>query len=255
MTTTNMKRALMLAVIGLMLTGTPVRAQEAREAKPDDRVIFDLSAEDWVTTKTAHVAVEVEAAVNSANAPTARADMLKAVNDVAKGDWRLTSFTRTQDQTGLDRWSATFEARLPETSLGDLTDQVKKQSKPGMQLTIGNIDFSPTLDEMESARNLLRAQIYKQAGDQLMALNSSLPGRNYRISIINFTGGEDEPAPMPQVYHGPIRAMASAMAAATAIPESSNSNGIVAPPVERAQKIMMKARIVLAAMPTEPVRR
>ena len=34
--------------------------------KPDDNVSFDLSAEDWVTTKTAHVTLEVEAAVSAA---------------------------------------------------------------------------------------------------------------------------------------------------------------------------------------------
>ncbi len=86
--------------------------------------------------------------------------MTKAVNNLAKADWRLTSFNRSEDQTGLERWSATFEARLPETDLNGLAETAKKISKAGMQLTIADIDFSPTLEEMETARAGLRTQVY-----------------------------------------------------------------------------------------------
>jgi uncharacterized protein YggE len=162
--------------------------------------------------------------------------MIKAVNDIAKADWRLTSFNRSQDSTGLERWSAMFEARLPENELNGLNDNAKKVSKAGMQVTLGDINFTPTLAEMEAARSALRTQVYKNVSDQLAALNAALPGRGYRIGVINFATSEEEPRPMPHVVRGML-AMANA-------PESAPQ-----PPMERAEKITMTARVVLAALP------
>ena len=232
-----MPRLLLIAVAAVSLFAFAANAEEFR---PDDRVMFDVSAEDWVTTKTAHVTAAVEAAVSGNTAGTMRTDMMKAVGDLAKSDWRLTSFTRNQDQTGLEHWSAIFETRMPESDLGPLNDDAKKLSKPGMQLSIIGIDFTPTLDEMETARNGLRTRIYKIANDQLTALNAALPGRNYRIALINFTGDTDAGTPLPQVYKGRVAGMA--MMAVPAAPEPSP-----AAPMERAEKVTLAARIVFAA--------
>lgn len=212
-------------------------AAQAQEMPPrmDDRVIIDLSSEDWVTTKTARVDINVEAAVNAANSGTLRADMFKDVNDLVKADWRLTSFNRSQDQTGLERWSTTFEARVLENQLTGLGDSVKKLSKAGMQLSVGSIDFSPTLDEMEAARAAVRAQIYKQANEQLAAINAAIPGRSYRIALINFTSDE-QPAPQPQRMYKAMAMMAAAPAPA-------------GEPAERAEKVTLTARVVYAAVP------
>jgi hypothetical protein len=237
-----MKR--ILFVIALLLIGSNVRAEDM--PRPDDRVIFDVSGEDWVMTKTAHVSINVEAAVSDKNAGTMRGDMVKAVNDLAKSDWRLTNFNRSQDQTGLERWSASFEARLPENTLNGLGDSVKKASKPGLQLSVGDIDFSPTLEEMEAARGGLRTKIYKEVNDQLAALNAAMPGRTYRIAMINFTGNSDEPGPMPmpRVVRGQANMVmqTAAMASAPA-----------APPMERAEKVTLNARVVLATVPDSPI--
>jgi len=230
-------RFLLLGLLTLLLMPATLRAEEA---KPDDRVIFDLSGENWVTTKTAHITVNVEAAVSDKNSGTMRGDMIKAVNDLAKGEWRLTNFNRSQDQTGLERWSAMFEVRLPENMLNNLGDTAKKLSKAGMQLSIGDVDFSPTLDEMEAARSTVRTQLYKAANDQLAALNAALPGRNYRIAMINFTSSDDPGVvPMPRVVRG--QAMMMKADASMAAPSS--------PPMERAEKITLSARVVLATAP------
>jgi uncharacterized protein YggE len=235
-----MMRFLFTLFVSMMCFGFAAQAEEM--PRMEDHVMLDLSAEDWVTTKTAHVTVNVEAAVNSTNAGTARGEMLKSVNDLVKTDWRLTAFNRSEDQTGLERWSATFEARVPEAQLSGLGEAVKKLSKAGMQLSVGNIDFSPTLEEMESARAALRTQIYKQAGEQLAALNTAIPGRNYRIALINFTGEDPVPVPMPHVVRGVnMAAMASAM------PVMAGASG--SPSVERAEKVNLTARVMFAAVP------
>ena len=235
----DMKRFYLALLFSLALINFSARADEM--PRPDDRVIFDISGEDWVTTKTAHVTINVEAAVSASGAGNMRGDMIKAVNDVAKGDWRLTSFNRNQDQTGLERWSAMFEARLPENELNGLADTAKKFSKAGMQLSVGDINFTPTLEEIEAASSALRIQIYKSANDQLTSLNNAIPGRNYRIGMINFTTTSDEPAPMPRVVRGQANMMMmQAGVSAVSAPAPS-------PPLERAEKIMLTARVVYAA--------
>jgi len=228
-----LSRRLLLASLLVLSFAAPALAEEP---KPDDAVSFDLSAEDWVTTKTAHVTLDAEAAVSAATAGTMRADMMKAVNDAAKADWKLTGFNRTQDQTGLERWSVNFDARLPEADLNGLADAVKKASKAGMQITVGDVDFSPTLDETETVRAALRAHILKEASDQLATLNTSLPGRSYRISQINF---ESTVTPM---FARPMRGKMMAMAAMAPAPEA-------APSPDHAQKITLTAHIVFAALP------
>jgi len=233
------------AVFALFLLSLPLAAQ-AEEHKPDDRVIFDISAEDWVTTKTARVTVNVAASVSGATAGSARSAIAKALEELVETDWRLISFNRGQDQTGMERWNAVYEARLPENMLSGLGENAKKLSKPGMQISIANIDFSPTLEEMQTAMAEMRKRIYKTAGEQLATLNSSLPGRNYRIAMINFVPRAMEPA-------GAIagrRMKAEAMMAMSA--EFDGGGEAPAPalaPMERSEKIVMTARIVFAAAP------
>ena len=228
--------ALLLAPLLLTLSfAAPARAEET--AKPDDAVAFDLSAEDWVATKTAHVTLDAEAAVSAANGGTMRADMMKTVNDAAKADWKMTGFTRNQDQTGMERWSVTFDARLPETNLNGLADAVKKGSKPGLQITVGDIDFTPTLDETEAVRAALRTHILKEASDQLAALNASIPGRSYRIAQVTF-----ENTASPTFVRPLMHRVMMAAAVSSSPPEAE-------PSADHAQKITLDAHVVYAALP------
>jgi hypothetical protein len=227
-------RTLFASLFLSAFTLVPAYAQE--NPRPDDSIAYDISAEDWVTTKTAHVILDVEAAVNGTNEGAMRTDMAKAVNDAAKADWRLTSFTRANDQTGMERWSVNFDARLPESELNGLSDAVKKASKAGMQISVASVDFDPTLDEAEATRESVRAHIFKEAADQLAILNTALPGRNYRIAQISF----DADAPMqPRIARHPMMMLASAVPA----PSSPDSMP------DHAQKIALTAHVVFAAAP------
>lgn len=236
--------ALLALAMFLLAPSHAAHAEEREPPRADDRVIFDLAAEDWVATKTARVLIGVEAAVTGNTAGTMRSDMAKAVNDLVKADWRLTSFSRSQDQTGLERWSASYEARVPENALGGLGENAKKLSKAGMQLAVNAIDFSPTLEETQAALGALRTQIYKSANEQLAALNAAMPGRNYRIAAINFTSDNEGVAPppsMPVVMRGYAAASSSMVSAVNGSAESV--------PMERAEKVTITARIMLASAP------
>jgi hypothetical protein len=224
-------RALLAALLlGLVLI-QPVRADEP--PKPDDKVEMDLSAENWVTTKTARVSISVEAAVTASSAGGMRAAMMKAVDDLAKADWRLTSFDRSQDPTGMERWSSTFEARLPETALSGLHESAKKLSKAGLQLSIAAIDFSPTLEETQTTMSQIRGQIYKVAQEQLTTLNAAFPGRSFRIASITF---ENQRPSAPNRMLMAVNKMTR-----------DSAGGAEGADVERSEKIVMTAHLVMAA--------
>ena len=237
-----MKRAFMLSLMLLSFAALPAHAQET---KPDDQVAFNLSAESWVTTKSARVTLGVEAAVTGGSAGTMRGTMLKAINDTAKGDWRLTSFNRNQDETGMERWSAQFEARLPENDLNALGESAKKNSKAGMQITVSDIDFTPTLEETQTVQSQLRTQIYKLANEQLAALNATVTGRNYRIATLDFVYGSV--GPTPYASHGVRTMNMKGGMAEMAMAPAPASDSMVA--MEKSDKITLTARVVLAALP------
>lgn len=228
--------ALMSLLAATMLAG-PAFANDGH--KPDDRVTFALSAESWVTTTTARVTVNVDAAVAGNAASGMRAEMQKAVNNLARSDWRLTGFSRSQDSTGLERWYASFETRLPESDLAGIHDSAKKAGKAGLQLTVGEIAFDPTLAETEAVRAKLRADIYKQANEQLSQLNGAIQGRQYRIGAIDFI---NDGGFIPPMAPRPMMMKAAAVSSAGAAMESGGN-------MERAQKITQQAQITFAALP------
>lgn len=234
--------------LALLLCGVAMPAL-ADEAKPDDRVTLNLQAENWVTTSTARVVLQVDAAVAGSNAGSMREAMQKAVEAVVKADWRLTGFSRNSDATGLERWNASYEARVPESALGGIHDTVKKASKAGMQLTVGEIAFDPTLAETEAAQAKLRNDIYKQANDQLTALNTAIPGRQYRIGAIDFMPSQGIVPAMPMMMARPMMGRVAAMSAGSSGMAESTDMAAEAPEMQRSQKIAVQAQVTFNALP------
>lgn len=228
----------LLALLTLLLA--PLSAFAGDEIKPDDVISIHLSTEGWVTTKTARVTVMVNAAVAGDKSGAMRDDMLKSVQALsAKGDWRLTSFNRNQDETGLERWYATYEARLEEVELGGLAAKAKSSGKVGMQLQVTSIDFTPTLAEVEAVRAELRKTLLAMASKELESINAALPGRTFRLAQISFEGAR--PPMPPQVMMMRAGKMAEmAMADAQMAP---------APSVETAQRMQMTAEVSFSALP------
>lgn len=190
--------ALATAFVITALAPAPSMAQNASIiAYPpqNDTVSMTLSAEDWVDTHTARTEIGIDAAMPGADAGKARGDMLAAVKNLAAGaEWRFTRFDRSQDASGLEHWQAALEARLPEAQLGGLADRAKQASKPGMQLRVDAVDFTPTLAETEAVRTKVRAELYKKINDALAQLNQAEPDRKFRIQAVHF--GEQVSAPV-----------------------------------------------------------
>lgn len=226
----------------------PLSLKAGEEPKPDDLISVSLSTEGWVQAAAARVTVGVNAAVVGEKASGTREAMLKAVQQLApKADWRLTSFNRSQDPTGLEQWYAIFEARIPEAELGGIHDHAKTLSKAGMQLSVQGIDFTPTLAETETVRSDLRKTLMGLASKELDAINAAYPTRQYRIAQIYF-GGVPGMAPQMVTMERKMMAMQDA-AVPQAVMASVNGSG----GVETSQKIDMTASVTFAALaPTVP---
>jgi len=199
----------------------------------NDTVSMSLALEDWVQTQTARTELAIDAAMPGSDAGKVRGDMLSAVKSLAQNaEWRFTRFDRDQDSSGLEHWHAVLEARLPETQLGGLSDRAKQASRPGLQVRVQNVDFSPTLAEIEATKAKLRGDLYKRVNDALSQLNQAEPDRKYRIQNINF--GYQPIAPVPQY----MNMMAKAASAAAPMQDGGG--------IEMSQKIQVNANVTFA---------
>jgi len=229
-----------IAIILSLVAFVPTASYALDAKQKDDKIIFTLSAKDWVTTKTARVFINVEAAVTQKTANNMRKKMINAVNSVAKSDWRLVNFRRNQDKTGMEHWSASFEARLPEIILSSLNEQAKKKSIAGMQIKIRNIDFSPTLEERQEVKNKLRRKIYELAKIQLDEFNKTT-NKLYRIAMVDFTG-------RAHAFRNNRSYRNMEMMADKAMVSSAPM-----PSIKKSEKVIITATIILAAKPENKI--
>lgn len=172
--------ALVFLINPIMAGAAPVRG---------DRIVLNLATEGWVETETAEVTVSINATLEESQAATVRQTILSALNDLAgEVEWRITTFNRRAEQSGLDSWFVQAQARLPDAALDGLRAAAQDASRPGLKITVTNIDFSPSLAEVESTRVRLRSALYDQAQAELKRVRAAFPERDYRIGRIDFTG-------------------------------------------------------------------
>ncbi|MBB6252500.1 hypothetical protein [Nitrospirillum iridis] len=227
------------SLAALPLASAPAMAQMMGQPA-QDQVTLTLTAEDWVKTDTARVSLTVDA--GGGNAGSARADVLKAAQAVSdKGEWRVVSFDRQQDAAGLDHWRAELEARLPETQLGGLADRARQASRAGLQIKVAGIDFTPTLAEQEAVRARLREALYRRVTEEMKALNTAFPGRDFRVGRVDFNA-----AVMPMMQRAPMMAMAKMADAAPA----EGGGGL-----DVAQKATQSAHVTFSAVAPAPAGR
>jgi hypothetical protein len=203
-----------------------------------NRISIRLSAEQYVTTKTALVTVGINAGVSDSGLEKIQDEVLKKLNTLSSaGEWHITSFDRSQDQSGLEKVVISAQARLPSAALVGLRDKTKSMSKPGETFTVDNVEFTPSEDEIRAANILLRNTIYQQAKEEVDRLNKMNPDQKYYIHNIDFVGNIISPQPMmPMVQN--------AYMAKTAM---SSMGG--APSLAVGNKVELSAIVVLASMP------
>lgn len=224
--------------LALAIAATPVTAALAQS--PDyppvmDDVTLSLAEEGWVETETARVVIRLEAAGEGADAASMRNDFLTVLEQLdADADWRFLSYDRRRDDTGLERWTARTEARLPETGLDGLSDEADEASRPGLVVRVETTDFSPTLADREATMATLRQDIYERAVDELSELNAAFPDRQFRIAGIDFEFGDHQPIMMERAAQS-MQAM------------DSGGGQPASPSVAVAERIEVHARVRLSS--------
>jgi hypothetical protein len=199
-----------------------------------NKVTMQMQAEQWVTTKTALVTVNINAAVTDQGIDKIQAEVMQKLTQLSsKGEWHLLSFNRQLDNSGLENIQMAAEARLPQTELADLRNKAKTISKPGETFTIGNIQFTPSDDELKQANIALRNNLYQQAKAEVDALNKAYPDQKYYMHQIDFT------------YNPPIEPMPMAQNSMMMAKVGSVS------PLSVGNKMQIQASVVIASMPDQ----
>ncbi|WP_334130429.1 SIMPL domain-containing protein [Sneathiella sp.] len=203
-----------------------------------DQVILDLTNEGWVKTDTARVTVLVELVQQEQSGDDLKkridASLLALAKDV---DWRITSSRQQLDQTGLNRWYVTAEARIPEAAIDGLQDRAKESSTPGYKVSIADVDFTPSLEEFEALRADLRSKLYQQALDEVERLNKVMPGAGYHVKRVDFV----QAGPMPMHDYARAQPMMKAAMAAESAPSGGGGAELLV-----SVKQSVSARVVLA---------
>ncbi|AMP96135.1 hypothetical protein [Legionella pneumophila] len=174
----------------------------ADDETPDlvlDKIFFQVSAKKWVTTQTALLNVSINATLSNADLVKARADIMDSLNKIAKGEWHLVQFDRSQDSSGLEKLYVQAQARVDQSVLTNICQNAKSVSKPGAQYEISGVEFKPSLEETQVVRAKIREQLYQQVNDELDRMNKAYPKQNYSVSNLVFVEGDSIPQ-QPRAY-------------------------------------------------------
>ncbi|HVY12705.1 MAG TPA: hypothetical protein VHB73_03980, partial [Alphaproteobacteria bacterium] len=127
---------------------------------------------------------------------------------------------------------------LPEKALGGLNEKAVKLSRPGMHLTVAEVDFTPTLAEQEAVRESLRKQLMEKVAAELKSVNAAFPGRDFRVSEVSFGGIRPMMAAKAQMFR-------EALAQNAAVADAAMAPG---GEVQTAQKLTLSASVTFAAL-------
>ncbi len=186
-------RATFYITLSLLLLGSLVNSSWAKDNRlhgwrqPMDQVIMPMTVNDWTTTKTAKAIVTIDVTLTNVELAKARQKIMTQLQGIAKADWHITRFQRSQDQSGLERLQGLAEARIEEAALSTIYVKAKEISKPGVAYQIQSLDFSPSPDEIEQLKSRLRAKIYFDAKEELERLNKIYDNQQYRVHRIDFS--------------------------------------------------------------------
>lgn len=189
-----------------------------------DKVLFQISAKQWVTTQSALLGVNISVTLAKADLVKARADIMERLNKIAKGDWHLLAFDRSQDSSGLEKLDVQAQARVDQTALTDIYQNAKSVSIPGAKYEVASVEFKPSMEETQTVLAKVRDQLYQQVNDEIARMNKAYPMQNYSVSNLVFVSGDNPPVQAPRAYQAKEMNSMMMMAGAAAAPALTVSN-------------------------------
>lgn len=221
----------------LLLLASIVRASNSNEpqvvqlASPYpslNRVHYVVQQEQWVISDTARVIVSINANLTDAALDRFQDKMNQNLAALAKNvAWHVTQFNRSQDSSGLEQVSAQAEARISNAALAGLRAKADKLSQPGTKYQIVDIQYGPSDEDIQKAKESLRQKIYVAIDDEIRRLNK-LYRQQFFVNSIDFNLTPITP-PMPALMR-------------VAVADNMSSGNV---PVN--EKLVLQADVVLAA--------
>lgn len=178
-----------IILLGLLIVNSITCAQEAPRLMLD-KVGFQISAKEWVSTQKALLSVDINVTLNNADLVKARSEILQKLNSIVKGDWHITQFDRTQDSSLLEKLYARAQIRIEQDKLTNIYADAKTASKPGANYTIASVEFKPDLEDIQLVKNKLRARLYKEVTEEMARINATFGTQQYKVHRVIFREGE-----------------------------------------------------------------
>lgn len=177
------------AWLALALLSPLAMAAELPQRPVLDKIMFQVAAKQWVTTQSALLTVNINVTLNSADLVKARADIMDHLNKIASGEWHITQFDRSQDNSGLDKLFVEAQVRVPQASLTNIYQNAKNVSKPGATYTVNGVEFKPGLEEIQAVRSQLREQLYKMVDAEMARINKVYGTQHYTVNQLVISDG------------------------------------------------------------------
>jgi hypothetical protein len=195
-----------------------------------NRIHYVVQKEQWVVSNSARVIVAVNANLTDEALDHFQDRMNKNLSALAKNvSWHVTQFNRNQDSSGLEQVSAQAEARIANSDLAGLRVKADKLSSPGIKYSIVDIQYGPSDEDIQKAKDTLRQNVYVAIAEEIRSLNKTYK-QDFFVNSIDFDlNSSSGPAPQPRMML-----------------VAGVSNGNV--PIN--QKLVLQADVVLAAKVT-----
>lgn len=217
---------------------------------PMDNVHLNFTVEDWLSSNSAEVTVNINASTNGETGNDLKEEVRKALTDLVKVDWRFVSVSRTVSRSGMEEWLITAQARVNENSMSNINARAKKLGRQGLQYRVGLVDYTPTKEQFEELFTGLREKIYGMVSNEIIRLNTELEGRVWRVAAINFDG---RPGNFQLLGAGNVRAQSMANIATASAgynDDFDDDDGVTTSEgfsgFEVSQKVEMSAQVVLS---------
>ncbi len=187
-------------LLALMALSSVAFADDVKPKMVLDKVIFQVSEKQWVSTHTALLSVSINMNLKSPDLVKARNEIMESLNKIAKGDWHLLEFDRSQDSSGLEKLFVQAQARVDQSTLTAIYENATSVSAPGAKYDVNGIEFKPSLEEVQVARSKVREQLYQKVNDEIARMNKVYPNQSYSVSQLVFVEAEAVPLQKMQMY-------------------------------------------------------
>lgn len=215
-----MKKTAVLLALAMI---SPLVKAEVTPPRPVlDKIVFQVSAKQWVSTQSALLTVNINVTLNNADLVKARNDIMDHLNKIASGEWHITQFDRSQDSSGLDKLFVEAQVRVPQTSLTDIYQNAKNVSKPGATYTVNGVEFKPGLEEIQAVRSQLREKLYKMVDAEMASMNKIYTSQHYTVNRLVIGDGSAVP-----VQPRAMKEMNTVMMAGAPAPALTVSNELI----------------------------